>query len=183
METKQLKEAKVVVAFGKEDVDTWCGAAQTFSYIPFCLLFNSWSYYTCIALMKQNSIKVFIMQLLRLLDINRLVSPGNSSVSVMPTCVCPLWTAMWPSQIGRHRAHRKLLLLSKPLPTTAPDGIAEYEVSWRCLEVKKFFPSFLNRKLPSNHYPAHWGETRPHISMSVPIMKSSLTKIRTYIPD
>lgn len=33
METKQLKEAKVAVAFGKEDIDTWCGAAQTFSYI------------------------------------------------------------------------------------------------------------------------------------------------------
>lgn len=50
---------------------------RMFGHNPFRLPFHLLSYCTCIALIKWNSIKTFVMQLLSLLGTIRLASPGN----------------------------------------------------------------------------------------------------------
>lgn len=63
---------------------------KTFGYNIFCLPFNLWSYCTCIALIKWNSIKTSVMRLLSLLGIIRLASPGNNRFHSHLFPECPL---------------------------------------------------------------------------------------------
>lgn len=157
---------------------------RTFGYNPFRLPFNLLSYCTCIALIKWNSIKTFVMQLLSLLGIIRLASPGNDYFNNHLFQECPLaltlCTATGPSPEGGHVPHLYHPTLERRWKHRGPGSVED-----TCRYRNSFFSLQTGEWLPSNRYPAYTtqgGGRRPHISSSVPTMKSSLTQVRTYIP-
>lgn len=159
---------------------------RTFGYNPSRLPFNSLRYCTCIALIKWNSIKTFVMRLLSLLGIIRLASPGNNCFSHHLFQECPLaltFAQKWdPHQ--RAGTHRTCATHPGNSEGTEDQALLKTPVdketlSFLCKQENGCLATILPR------YPAYTtqgGGRRPHIFSSVPTMNSSLAQIRTYIP-